>query len=185
MRTDLREAITRAERSLRAVTKIGPNGLIQLFDRLATIGKVMSISMDEALAACRAFEDNISTWARYMDDEGETDANNDLRCIAYDLYHVKIGWCKSIVAAERADRKNWYRGDVDSVCHGRWESRGGKHFVELWSGRYDYRYRTNNGGGSVCDPRMPVESAMTVIQSMIDRGQFLPDKAVLPMKRVS
>lgn len=186
MQIDLKEAIIKAELSLRAVTKIGPKlTLIQLFDRLATISKVMSISVNETLAACRAFEYDINDWARFMADEGETDVSNDLRCIALDLHDAWFNGYRGIEAAERADRKNWGVSDVVPVCYGRWESRDGKYFVELWSGRYSYCYRSNYDRGTVCDPRVPIESARAVIQSMIARGRFVPDRAICLMKRVA
>lgn len=65
----------------------------------------------------------------------------------------------------------------------RWESRGGKHFAELHKSVSGYSYTGNGCGGSLG----ALESdgaAVTVMQTRVDSGYFLPDSAILPMKRV-
>ena len=65
----------------------------------------------------------------------------------------------------------------------RWVSRGGAHYVELTKGPGYYYYRGRYCGGSL-GPVPTDEAAVAIIQARLDRGDFLPDKAKLPMKRV-
>ena len=77
----------------------------------------------------------------------------------------------------------------------RWESRGGKHWVELHKsicppGRLpcspSYSYSSCNGGGNLGTVRAidAEKAAVAIMQARVDSGYFLPDDAKLPMKRV-
>ena len=172
----VREALKQARSNLMLVS-IDTSSILA---RLETIERVLPLSPDEAVGSCFALVYHMRDCADGMDDGGD-----NLRCIGNDLFAIIKGWYDSNKLAFRADRRNWDRGDVESVCVGRWESRGGKHYVELWWGRYDYHYHSNNASGSVCNPKLPLDQALTVMQAKLDRGMFLPDVAVVPMKRVS
>ncbi len=65
----------------------------------------------------------------------------------------------------------------------KWESRGGKHYAELYHNAGCYGYKGNGCGGSL-GPLATKEKAIAIMQARVDSGYFLPDKAVLPMKRV-
>ena len=75
----------------------------------------------------------------------------------------------------------------------RWASAGRKHWCELYrypgqNGLPDwFGYVTGNGGGSLGSAitNMTEERAVMVIQDRIDRGWFVPDVAVNPLKRVA
>jgi hypothetical protein len=64
----------------------------------------------------------------------------------------------------------------------RWESRSGKHWVELEYDGIAAIYRGNGCGG--CMGKMSQEQALTEMQKRVDSGYFLPDAAKTPMKRV-
>ncbi len=68
----------------------------------------------------------------------------------------------------------------------RWESRGGKHYAELYHTATGYGYRGNGCGGSLATvaTAATAATAVTIMQARVDSGYFLPDKAVLPMVRV-
>ncbi len=167
----VREAIASARTDLILITV----DKVDLLERLGTIERLVSLSPEETLESCFAL-------MYYLRDCDDCDGN--LRRIGNELFAVIKAWYDGNKQARHADRKNWDRGDVEPVCVGRWESRGGKHWVELWWGRYDYSYSNNNSGGSVCNPNLPLDQAVTVMQAKVDRGMFLPDMAVVPMKRV-
>ena len=65
----------------------------------------------------------------------------------------------------------------------RWESRGGKHWVELHGADGCYSYRGNGCGGSL-GRLETIDTAVVVVQAKVNSGYFLPDSAKLPMKRV-
>lgn len=160
------EAIERAEIELWWAS----TDTLSLLEQLKTIRQVLPLSPDETLDSCITF--------RY-------DCDGDLRRIGNDLLHVIKAWYDGNKLAWRAGRRYWDRGDVEAICVGCWESKGGKHWAELWWGRYDYYYRSNNSGGSVCNPGLPLDQAVMVMQAKVDRGMFLPCSAVVPMKQVS
>ena len=65
----------------------------------------------------------------------------------------------------------------------RWESRSGKHWVELVA--YEsggYGYRSPGMGG--CIGNVTEAEAIASIQSKVDAGYFQPDANVTPMHRV-
>ncbi len=73
----------------------------------------------------------------------------------------------------------------------RWESRGGKYWVEMdlfipsegdYAGVEMYGYVGDHGGGGLAARNR--DDAFVEMQAKIDRGQFLPDKAKTPMRRV-
>lgn len=108
-----------------------------------------------------------------------------------DLYHIFSNfrndlhvWHHCAYAAELEARKNWVNHNIHDGCITKWESNDRLHYVELRRCPQDYYYTSGFGCGSVCNPNLPVESAVLVIQSMLARGCFLPDAAKLPMKRV-
>lgn len=65
----------------------------------------------------------------------------------------------------------------------RWESKGGKHFVELerFESGY-YGYRASNGGGMLGTSQEKV--AMLYLTKKVEQGLFQPDAAKTPMRRV-
>jgi len=65
----------------------------------------------------------------------------------------------------------------------RWESKGGAHWVELYSTQGVYYYRSTNGGGTLPRQRNNA-AALALMESRVEAGEFLPDKAVVPMHRV-
>jgi hypothetical protein len=85
-------------------------------------------------------------------------------------------WYNKASRKERESRKDWHDPTIKPSRTGRWESRGGKYWVELCRGPFDYYYRSNNSSGSIGHPNMPEVGAVAVIQSMLDRGQFLPTR---------
>jgi hypothetical protein len=65
----------------------------------------------------------------------------------------------------------------------RWESRGRAHYVDLEDRNGYYGYTGNGCGGSLA-PVATDGEAIAVMQARVDSGYFLPDSAVVPMKRV-
>jgi hypothetical protein len=74
----------------------------------------------------------------------------------------------------------------------RWVSASRKYWVELQRCDGDvgtftyYRYRSNNGGGSLKTTLLFVgdATAVQIMQARVDAGEFLPDIAVNTMRRV-
>ncbi len=66
----------------------------------------------------------------------------------------------------------------------RWESRGGAHYVDLEERRDYYAYTGSGCGGSLYRSVVTDAQAVAVMQAKVDTGYFLPDKAVVPMRRV-
>jgi hypothetical protein len=156
-----------------------PTDLFEQFDRVIAVaqfsaseGKQAGVAAYYSLLGC-------------IDAAGDTDRAEKIGYVA-DSFSTDLRVCYNEAhRMERAFRRNWYDKNIREHCDGRWESRGGKWWVELLHGPYDYHYRSNLGCGSVCSPHAPVEAAVTVMQSMLARGCFLPDAAKLPMKQVS
>jgi len=65
----------------------------------------------------------------------------------------------------------------------RWESPRGAHWVELYRTDDGCAYRANGAGGFM--GRIDDVTALAQMQERVDRGYFLPDMAVVPMKRVA
>lgn len=64
----------------------------------------------------------------------------------------------------------------------RWESRSGKHWVNLVSDQWGYGYESVSCGGWM--GQVSYASALASIQGKIDMGYFQPDANKLPMQRV-
>jgi hypothetical protein len=65
----------------------------------------------------------------------------------------------------------------------RWESRSGKHWVELeWLTRTHYGYRANGSGGLLASG-LTREAAIAEMKRRVDAGLFQPDNAKTPMRR--
>ena len=62
----------------------------------------------------------------------------------------------------------------------RWESRGGKHWVELYIDEHGYGYDGNGCGGSIL--ASSDSHARALMQVKVDSGYFLPDDAKTPMR---
>ena len=62
----------------------------------------------------------------------------------------------------------------------RWESRGGKDWVEVYQDRYGFGYEARNGCG--CFGSATREQAMAEIQRQLDMGCFCSQKS--PMRKV-
>jgi hypothetical protein len=75
----------------------------------------------------------------------------------------------------------------------KWVSGGYKQWCELYrvtgsEGLPDYvTYASRNGMGCIgsINPMLTEEMAVSIMQDRIDRGWFVPDSAVLPLKRVA
>lgn len=61
---------------------------------------------------------------------------------------------------------------------GRWESKTGKHWVELYA---DCTYKSADAGG--CLGNISQHAAIAAMQAKVDNGYFLPDSAKTPMRR--
>ena len=66
----------------------------------------------------------------------------------------------------------------------KWESRGRAHYVDLEDRGTYYSYTGNGCGGSLPGAVVTDAHAVAVVQEKVDSGYFLPDRAVVPMKRV-
>jgi len=146
----LNESIDLAAMALRNVPGVSLNELIALCDRLTMLKGVAPVSPREGLSTCAEFIHDCNDVFNRLDDDGYKDAALTVRCIARKLLEDCTRWCGVAIANE--DRKEWDRGEVRAVCVGRWESVGGKYWVELCRGRFDYSYTSNNSCGSVCSP---------------------------------
>jgi hypothetical protein len=71
---------------------------------------------------------------------------------------------------------------VTNTLIARWESRSGKHWAELYHDGTAATYKGNDCGG--CFGALDVATAITMMQSRVDSGYFLPDSAKTPMHRV-
>jgi hypothetical protein len=66
----------------------------------------------------------------------------------------------------------------------RWESRGRAHYAELEDRDGYYGYSGNGCGGTLPSPITTDAQAVRYMQAKVDQGYFLPDRAIVPMKRV-
>jgi hypothetical protein len=81
---------------------------------------------------------------------------------------------------------------VERKLLAKWVSVGLKYWVELRKHTDDdgcllyYSYRSDNGGGPLvtAHPVMQDEKAIRVMQARVNLRRFLPDDAVMPMRRV-
>ena len=64
----------------------------------------------------------------------------------------------------------------------RWESRGGKHWVELEQTEFGFSYRGNGCGGVMAAKKE--YDALQELMVKVNSGYFLPDSAKTPMRRV-
>ena len=73
---------------------------------------------------------------------------------------------------------------MNRVLIARWESKTGKHFVELYRDMRGYSYHAPGAGGSL--GVLPSdEIAIEKIKKIVDVGYFLPDAAKTPMHRTN
>jgi hypothetical protein len=119
-----------------------------------------------------------------VSDVGDADLHKRLVRIGVAFCNEFNAWHDKARREENEGRRDWHDPTIKAACVGRWESRGGKYWVELHRGSFDYYFWSNNSSGSIGNPNMPEHGAVTVMQSMLDRGEFLPDKAKAPMRRV-
>jgi len=171
----LEDSIIMGRSELRRVLKdrISPavlESLLAMFDRVLTVAPH---NHDEARQAGRMALTAIQDCAFHNGCEALADS------AIRDFWSDIQGWWFHNRCNDRACRTDCGHDRAD--CIGRWISRGGKHWVELWRGRYDYYYQSNSSGGSVCDGDVPIATALTVMQVMLDRGKWLPDGAKMPM----
>jgi len=182
----LKESIEVTQLNLRVALKdmvLSPC-LDKLTARFDTVLSIAPYSAHETLHAGRAACWGIWDQIHKADDAGWEILAEQLRGIISEFLAVLTGRYGYADDAEKTSRKDWDLGDVEKVRIGRWESRGGKYYAELWRGRYDYSYQGTWGGGSICNPNFPTEAAVLVMQARLARGCFLPDNAKTPMKRV-
>lgn len=151
------------------------DALEALLDRLVAVSQ---FNPDEALEVARLVRNDILAYGRNADCSGESED------MAVTFVTDIRAWYGPAKEADRACRRAWGGMGEEAECHGRWESRGGKYWVELWGGWDGWSYRGKSQGGNVCRPNLPVDGALTVILSMLARGRFLPDNAKVGMKRV-
>ena len=183
MTFSLKEMVETAARNLRVALK----GVADPIKTIVSLNRMLSlarISPVETLETGRVAWRGILEFASYAEDNGRNHLAEELRCIARNVDSVLAGWYSVANDTEKAARRSWDRGEVCTKIVARWESRGGKHYVELRRGRYDYGYDANSAAGSICNPNVTIEEAVMVVEAMLARGCFLPDSAVLPMKRV-
>lgn len=64
----------------------------------------------------------------------------------------------------------------------RWESRSGKHWVDLYQHDPGYSYTSPDAGGLLAD--VSTKQAILQMQHRVDSGYFQPDANVTPMRRV-
>lgn len=189
---ELNLAVEAASHNLRTVTPrfVKTGELVKLTNRLETIKRIAQFSPTVARATCQRFCDDCNVIHKRLLATDEHDPAYAVRRISIEFSKACMYWYKVAVCCERTARRGWDRGGVEPACIvrvvrvARWESRGGKHWVNLYWGQFDYHYSSNDSGGSVCSPFVDNESAVAVTQAMVDNGQFLPDKAVLPMRKV-
>ncbi len=157
-----------------------PADLFKRFDEAVAVSHLSASGGEAAgLAAGSAIVDY--AWA--TDDANCVSNVNNVICAFVADLRV---WYNEAHRMERAFRRNWRDSNICNSCVARWESRGGRYWVELWHGPTEYRYASAYAGcGSVCSPHAPLVAAVTVMQSKLERGCFLPNVAKLPMKRVS
>lgn len=156
-----------------------------LFAQLDAVVVVSHLSASEGKQAGIAAIDALVNCVREAEANGASDCAEKIGNVVSTLSNDLRIWSDESYRNELAARKLWCDPNIRDACVARWESRGGAHWVELWHGPYDFHYVSGNSCGSVCNPSFPVESAVLVMASRLARGQFLPDKAKLPMKRVS
>ena len=64
----------------------------------------------------------------------------------------------------------------------RWESRSGKHWIDLFQVELGYRYTSPSAGGLFNADS--TEQAISKMQRRVDSGYFQPDANITPMRRV-
>jgi len=183
MMITLKEMVETAVTNLRAALKgvADPIRTVAALNRMISLARISPV---ETLATGRAAIRGILEFSQHAEDHCRYVLADHLSGIARDVDSVLAGWYSAAGPAEKAARRTWDRGEVCTEVVARWKSRGGKHWVDLRHGRYDYGYDANGSHGSICNPNLTVEEAVTVVEAMLARGCFLPDSAVLPMKRV-
>lgn len=180
------EAIETAKRDIQVELKdlITPMELAKMIDGLDRVFLLAPYSPRETKEVAR----RVMMVLQYRTNCVNSAENSDLH---KKLVRIGVAFCNELNAwygkarrEERKSRKDWHDPTIKASRIGRWESRGGKYWAELCRGPFDYYYRSNNSSGSIGHPNMPELGAVAVMQSMLDRGEFLPDKAKTPMRRV-
>ncbi len=187
MTNKLNEALKTAASDLRFVTKcyLSLNELKILTDRLVMTEKVMMLNPSVTRETCQKFHDDCEELHDRLVSDGHINMAYEVRRVACELFSDCNTWYRVARITDEIVRKGWTRNNGESECIARWESRGGKWWVELWRGRFDYYYRSVCFVGSVCSPFVTNDKAAIVMQAMLDCGRFLPDDAGIPMRRVT
>ena len=76
--------------------------------------------------------------------------------------------------------RDYAEGETKTIA--RWESRSGKHYVDLWRGRWGPSYDSPGASGSMGN--ITDAQAIAEIERKLSWGMFQPDKAKTPMRRV-
>ena len=72
---------------------------------------------------------------------------------------------------------------IDPVA--RWESRGGKDWVDLFKGEWGYHYSGRDCGGSLGGCITSDAQAVSAMQERIDQGGYQADANKTPMRRTA
>ncbi len=170
-------------RDFRRQRPVSYNTFLALFD---TAMWVIPFSHAETRAVLVLIAGGWESCAKQAEDSGRaTLAVRIRRNVIQELVDAFNDWYPGAKDAEHEDSLAWFGQEVETTCICRWESRGRKYWVELIHGPNGYSYRGKGCGGGVCGGHVSVEGALTVMQSKVDRGMFLPDDAILSMKRVA
>ncbi len=96
-------------------------------------------------------------------------------------------WYPSAKETDRMLRASWEtQGARIPQCVGKWASEGGtKYWVRLLHGANGWCYESTDCSGDVCCGLATAGAAKAVLQSKIDRGMFVSNRAFLPMTKVN
>jgi hypothetical protein len=72
---------------------------------------------------------------------------------------------------------------MEKILQERWESRSGKHWVDLYTDRFGATYITPSGGGNLGN--LSALEALVKMQERVDSGEFQPDSLKTPMRRTT
>lgn len=180
------EAIETAKRDIQVELKdlAKPDDLVKMRDGLDRVFLLAPYSPTEARNVATRVTLVLQYCTNCVNSAENSDLHKRLVRIGVGFRNTFNAWYAKARREECEGRKDWHDPTIEDGCVGRWESRGGKYWAELCRGPFDYYYRSNNSSGSIGHPNMPELGAVAVMQSMVDRGCFLPDKAKAPMRRV-
>lgn len=164
-------------------------------------GREVSLGVGQPCVAIEALAPMLETVVKvalHCPDEART--VGQLVCNGLTRLHGEFGQIYDILATITSAFGNWYPGAEESesmlraswsnygtrvtVCVGRWESEGGKYWVELLHGTDGWGYNSADCNGDVCGGLVTANAAKAVLQSKIDRGMFVPNLAFLPMTKM-